>query len=219
MLDEERFRKPETTDDIIREMRDLGALDEQCGDMIPRSLQALGLRTYAGRLEAARKRETDNAAMREACRMLNDEGDDTLCEKLKCPWYGEPNGCNSPSGEYQTAKSSGFGNAVAMHSCLVKILAEMLDLCGMKVGQKACFAPGAVAEEIRAALAVPPRNCDVWTAEEQQERFREFCRRHEAAGECGIGSTQAKCPCWRGPKNPDCALAWSQMPYEAGGAR
>lgn len=54
--------RPETTDDIIREMRDLGAIDAQCGDMIPRSLQALGLRTYAARLEAARKRETGNAA-------------------------------------------------------------------------------------------------------------------------------------------------------------
>ena len=57
----------ETQADIIREMRDLGALDEQCGDMIPRSLQALGLRTYAARLDAARKREQgDAAAMRAA---------------------------------------------------------------------------------------------------------------------------------------------------------
>ena len=59
--------KQETTDDIIREMRDLGALDAQCNDMIPRSLQALGLRTYAGRLEAAVKRGIGNAsALREA---------------------------------------------------------------------------------------------------------------------------------------------------------
>ena len=40
----------ETHADIIREMRDLGALDAQCNDMIPRSLQALGLWTYADRL-------------------------------------------------------------------------------------------------------------------------------------------------------------------------
>ena len=59
--------RPETTDDIIREMRDLGALDAQCGDMIPRSLQALGLRTYADRIEAAWRRECgDVAAMRAA---------------------------------------------------------------------------------------------------------------------------------------------------------
>lgn len=72
-------------------------------------------------------------------------------------------------------------------------------------------------KRVAAALSEPARNCDVGTAEEQQERFREFCRRHEAAGECGIGSTQAKCPCWRGPKNPDCALVWAQMLYEAEG--
>jgi len=54
--------KQETRADIIREMRDLGALDEQCGDMIPRSLQALGLRTYAARLEAAAERERAEAA-------------------------------------------------------------------------------------------------------------------------------------------------------------
>jgi len=47
----------ETTDDIIRGMRALGALDAQCGDMIPRSLLALGLRTYADRIEAAAARE------------------------------------------------------------------------------------------------------------------------------------------------------------------
>lgn len=49
--------RPETIEDIIREMRDLGALDEKSVDMIPRSLQALGLRTYAARLEAVAKRE------------------------------------------------------------------------------------------------------------------------------------------------------------------
>ena len=66
--------KYETTDDIIREMRDLGALDAQCNDMIPRSLQALGLRTYAARLEAARKQESGNAAaMREALEFAEEE--------------------------------------------------------------------------------------------------------------------------------------------------
>lgn len=74
-------------------------------------------------------------------------------------------------------------------------------------------------DKARAALSAPARNCDVGTAEEQQERFREFCRRHEAAGECGIGRTQAKCPCWQGPKNPDCSFWWAQMTYEEGGEK
>ena len=47
----------ETIADIVREMRTLGRLDEKSTDKIPRSLQALGLRTYADRVEAAHQRE------------------------------------------------------------------------------------------------------------------------------------------------------------------
>ena len=95
--------KQETTDDIIREMRDLGALDAQCNDMIPRSLQALGLRTYAARLEAARKRETGNgAALREALKAMLDEYCD-LCDVQNqmtesghtCSWRNRWSGCQS----------------------------------------------------------------------------------------------------------------------------
>ena len=65
--------KHETIADIVREMRTLGQLDEESTDKIPRSLQALGLRTYADRIEAACKEKVadcnrlDNVAeMREA---------------------------------------------------------------------------------------------------------------------------------------------------------
>ena len=54
--------KQETRDDIIAEMRNLGKLDEKSTDKIPRSLMGLGLRTLADRLEAAAKRERNNAA-------------------------------------------------------------------------------------------------------------------------------------------------------------
>ena len=46
----------ETVADIVRKMRTLGRLDEKSTDKIPRSLQALGLRIYADRIEAAYKR-------------------------------------------------------------------------------------------------------------------------------------------------------------------
>ena len=49
----------ETIADIVREMRTLGRLDEKSTDKIPRSLQALGLRTYADRVEAAHRRFYD----------------------------------------------------------------------------------------------------------------------------------------------------------------
>ena len=48
--------KQETTAAIIAEMRNLGKLDEKSTDKIPRSLMALGLRTYADRLDAASQR-------------------------------------------------------------------------------------------------------------------------------------------------------------------
>lgn len=52
-----RNSRQETIADIVREMRTLGRLDEKSTDKIPRSLQALGLRTYADRIEAAHQRE------------------------------------------------------------------------------------------------------------------------------------------------------------------
>ena len=52
-----RNSKQETIADIVREMRTLGRLDEKSTDKIPRTLQALGLRTYADRIEAAHQRE------------------------------------------------------------------------------------------------------------------------------------------------------------------
>ena len=47
----------ETIADIVKEMRTLGRLDEKSTDKIPRTLQALGLRTYADRIETAHQRE------------------------------------------------------------------------------------------------------------------------------------------------------------------
>ena len=49
----------ETIADIVKEMRTLGRLDEKSTDKIPRSLQALGFRTYADRIEAAHQREVE----------------------------------------------------------------------------------------------------------------------------------------------------------------
>ena len=51
--------RQETQQDILMEMRKLAELDEKSTDKIPRSLMALGLRTYADRLEAAAKRKVE----------------------------------------------------------------------------------------------------------------------------------------------------------------
>ena len=60
---------------------------------------------------------------------------------------------------------------------------------------------------IDAALAKPPRQCDVGTAEEQYARFRKACKEH-------YGNCSAGCP-YRDPFH-SCELKWAQMPYEKG---
>ena len=59
------------------------------------------------------------------------------------------------------------------------------------------------------ALSAPPRQCDVGTAEEQQERFNRFCHR------CEDGCPLAECE-----TIVECAINWAQTPYaEEGGAK
>ncbi len=59
-------------------------------------------------------------------------------------------------------------------------------------------------------LAIPLRQCDVGTPEEQQNRFNRFCR------PCADG-----CPFLECRTIVECAIKWAQMPYEAeeGGAK
>ena len=68
-----------------------------------------------------------------------------------------------------------------------------------------------------AALSAPARNCDVGTAEEQDNRFTEVCTANSEDGVRGICSET--CPFGLDHQS-GCALAWAQMPYEAqeGGA-
>ena len=53
----------------------------------------------------------------------------------------------------------------------------------------------------KAALSAPPRNCDVGTAEEQDERFDRWCDRKNIKDCWGIGCRK-------------CLIAWAQMPYD-----
>ena len=58
-------------------------------------------------------------------------------------------------------------------------------------------------------LALPRRNCDVGTAEEQSERFIWFCFRQKQE-KCGV--CHRACPCYEA--SGSCRLIWAQMPYE-----
>lgn len=67
------------------------------------------------------------------------------------------------------------------------------------------------------ALRMPPRQCDVGTAEEQAERYKAYCRKHFTPDQ--LGGNCRKCPL-KDRRGWSCQLAWAQTPYEAqeGGA-
>ena len=56
-------------------------------------------------------------------------------------------------------------------------------------------------------LAIPLRQCDVGTADEQSARYDEFCYQHRTIEHCC-----ANCPV---VSSATCELAWAQTPYVA----
>lgn len=76
-----------------------------------------------------------------------------------------------------------------------------------------------ISECARAALAAPPRNCDVGTAEEQVARFIAFCKGQRLHSSGHADTCNPKCPCRDGGDINLCALTWAQMPYEEGGEK
>lgn len=69
---------------------------------------------------------------------------------------------------------------------------------------------------LNAALAAPPRNCDVGTAEEQAERYRRYCDKFLRGG-----MHYEECPCCGKIPFGKCEFTWAQMPYveQGGGAK
>lgn len=176
----------------------------------------------ADRIEAAAKRERAeieaNAlavggiveASRKALAPKPDPDWRDICAKCMdgeidpdCEYYGEPNGCNSPIyGEH--TKSAPVGDAAAMREVVMALAAVILPPRD-KAGEGGWLAwVRAMQGKSRAALAAPPRNCDVGTAEEQAERFNAFCdvELREHCRNCRLCNAV------------DCELAWAQMPCD-----
>lgn len=67
---------------------------------------------------------------------------------------------------------------------------------------------------VQETLAEPLKNCDVGTAEEQTERFKDLCRKYR----CGPGprANCKGCPIQHESPHVGCTFAWAQMPYEKG---
>lgn len=81
----------ETISDIVNEMRTLGRLDEKSTDKIPRTLQALGLRTYADRIEAVHLREVAELERKVSeLRECLKEAVTEVCNRLEKCGFKEP---------------------------------------------------------------------------------------------------------------------------------
>ena len=130
-------------------------------------------------------------------------------EPRHCEYYGEPNGCNSPSyGQHPTTeKSSAVGNAAALREALIKAL-TLIHVCDWPPWVS-LDGVAEVVREIDSALDKPPRQCDVGTAEEQEERFKHFCASNYSA--CDVDMECCRCPLES--EKASCEFAWAQMPY------
>ena len=64
-------------------------------------------------------------------------------------------------------------------------------------------------DKAKSALAIPPRNCDVGTADEQFRRFNMFCLPIKCR-ECKLYTEEGLY---------DCIFRWLQMPYKEGDAK
>lgn len=71
-----------------------------------------------------------------------------------------------------------------------------------------CIDRDEICAEIDAILAEPIKNCEVGTAEEQEDRFRRYCNSR--------GTFCGDCPLYNNRRG-ECRFAWAQMPYEEGG--
>lgn len=96
--------------------------------------------------------------------------------------------------------------------------------CGTLVLTPLCAAK--LVDMTNSALALPPRNCDVGTAEEQYRRYNNFTGRYTPCSYRGYARCAEDCPVHKklmqeGHGELLCQLEWSQMPYDAaeGGAK
>lgn len=194
-------KKQETIADIVAEMRS-NEFDDPSFNVYSLVAARTLARGWADRIEAAAKREREAGA--EAAQICGEIGE----------LIGREAACKE-----KVTDCNHLGNAAAMREALERC-ASMGEQIENQLGSsedtvyafrgERCLAHN-ISECARAALSAPPRNCDVGTVAEQNERFDKYCydhRSHEIC--CG------KCPIFG---EPCCELAWSQMPYEEGDAK
>ena len=208
-------KRQETIADIVAEMRigDICAADTSASR--PEYINDF-LASYADRIEVAWKREvettTDESSavgnagtVREiAQEMLNTSMQEITAERINGWATRLAAACEQP-----VTDCNQLGNTAKMREALeaIKDTLDKWRLNGVEYWQYS-----ELFDIANTVLSAPPRNCDVGTAEEQAERFKTFCYIYplNCAG-CPLKDS--------GITHNECAIFWTQMPYEEGGAR
>ena len=168
----------ETIADIVADIRAQNqGLPEDSYALSPLVCDLLSL---ADRIEAAAKREREAGA--EAAQV--------------CGEIGEMIGR-----EATREKSSRVGNSAKMREALSDACYAMFNFLKTQNGGYEEMAKAL--DKAKAALAEPPRNCDIGNALEQVSRHRIWCK---CGGACAVSCKM-------------CFAKWSQMPYEEGGVK
>ena len=104
-----------------------------------------------------------------------------------------------------------------MESSNVKAMREALE----QIDRIVYFKKRHTKEEVEAhrlattVLTMPPRNCDVGTAEEQSDRFDKFCYSHNKCFQCPVKSIYNSHNRQKQLREIiRCEIIWSQMPYK-----
>ena len=180
-MSEERQK---TVADIVAEMRNEshtgdGSFLEWVGDK---------MRSYADRIEAAAKREREAGA--EAAQICGEiVGREAACHQPVTDCHG----LNAAAMREACANIAEYAKTAACHTEDAHLLGYLNQ----------------IERWAEAALAAPPRNCDVGTAEELSDRLDAFCLRHKYC---------SSCPC-KYTEKTSCSINWALMPYEEGGAK
>lgn len=183
--------------------------DEIRGNLGPKNLweerveRADELMEIADRIEASVKRERDLASLRAihavemAERDARREPVPVVSRETQSVAHNAACVCQTA---HDTAKVREALSAAGRAAREIQKVTEEADTAEVAIS---------IAEICERALLFPLRNCDVGTAEEQDERFTRFCRSRSRQFKSCKG-----CPiCDAEPIA--CALTWGQMPYEA----
>ena len=188
---------------MTTEMSDNETVDDVLADMLlPRFDAITAMRAnnydeikslvanYRDRIEAAHKREVD---------------------KLNSVIQAQRSAFDA---EQDRQRRAAPGDAAAMREVVMALAAVILPPRD-KAGEGGWLAwVRAMQGKTRAALAAPPRNCDVGTLTEHQQRFRDFCEKMQHTDKACCGGCPIVKLRMNGTIDNSCELAWAQMPYK-----